>query len=293
MGKEQTPDLGLQPEPITFAQFLERTPPSTNARISPLAESSSGGFINLLTPAIRLYCPACEGTRRFRLTDSDGTSLSRSSTSLVWLTYTCSDCQEREKLFALIVIMHLPELSGECYKLGELPNFGPPTPARLDKLLGEDKATFRKGRQCENQGLGIAAYAYYRRVVQSQKDQIIGGIITAAEKLQAPKEVITKFKEALAEPQFGRAVESVKGAMPRSLLINEHNDPLELLHAELSAGIHERTDKECLESATHVRTVLAWLADRLAEVTKDGGALNKSVAAMAKRKNKKGGQSHA
>ena len=42
--------------------------------------------------------------------------------------------------------------SGACYKFGELPEYGPPTPARLIKLIGPDRELFLKGTRCENQG---------------------------------------------------------------------------------------------------------------------------------------------
>jgi hypothetical protein len=67
--------------------------------------------------------------------------------------------------------------SGECYKLGELPVYGPPTPARLISLIGPDREIFLKGRRCGNLGLGIGAFVYYRRVVENQKSRILDEII--------------------------------------------------------------------------------------------------------------------
>src|SRR5688572_15166432 len=42
---------------------------------------------------------------------------------------------------------------------------GPRALERLLRLIGKDRDTFLKGRQSENQSLGIGAYVYYRRVV--------------------------------------------------------------------------------------------------------------------------------
>jgi hypothetical protein len=38
------------------------------------------------------------------------------------------------------------------------------------------------GRRAENQGMGIGAFAYYRRVVENQKNRIIAEIKRVAEK---------------------------------------------------------------------------------------------------------------
>jgi hypothetical protein len=50
------------------------------------------------------------------------------------------------------------EETGLVQKLGELPPFGPPTPPRVFKLIGEEyRELFLKGRRAENRGLGIGA----------------------------------------------------------------------------------------------------------------------------------------
>ena len=58
------------------------------------------------------------------------------------------------------------------------PPFGPPTPARVITLIGPDKEYYLKGRRAENQGMGIGAFSYYRRVVENQKNRIIDEVIT-------------------------------------------------------------------------------------------------------------------
>ena len=66
-------------------------------------------------------------------------------------------------------------------KIGEYPPFGPPTPRKVLNLFGDDKPLFLKGRQAENQGLGIGAFAYYRRMVDNQKNRLFDAIIAIAE----------------------------------------------------------------------------------------------------------------
>ena len=160
-----------------------------------------------------------------------------------------------------------------------MPVFGPPTPARLIKLLGPDRETFLKGRRCENQGLGIGAFAYYRRVVENQKNRILDEIIKVSKKINAPQEAINILEQAKLEIQFSKSLTLVKDSIPQILLINGSN-PLTLLHSALSEGLHDKTDEHCLEIASSVRIILAELSDRLSQALKDEAELNLAVTRL-------------
>ncbi len=197
-----------------------------------------------------------------------------------FLQYTCSNCAEREKTFALRIAFPLRnDKFGDCIKFGEIPTYGPPTPTRLLRLFGEDREIFLKGRRCENQGLGIGAFSYYRRIVESHKNQILDEIIKVASKV-AP-EMVGAFEAAKNENQFLRAIEAVKGVLPQTLLINGHN-PLTMLHSALSAGLHEQPDERCLDLAHDVRVVLADLAERIGQALKDDAELTAAISRLTK-----------
>ena len=144
---------------------------------------------------IQLHCPddACNGTRFFRCI-SEGPTVRAGVPSFEYLTYRCSNCQRKEKTFSLAVARDKDKESGFATKFGEFPPFGPPTPPRLVKLIGPDRELFLKGRRCENQGLGIGAFVYYRRVVEHQKARIFDEIIKVAKKLNAPEQTIMNWK---------------------------------------------------------------------------------------------------
>jgi len=165
------------------------------------------------------------------------------------------------------------------YKFGETPPFGPPTPARVISLIGPDKEYFLKGRRAENQGLGIGAFAYYRRVVENQKNRILEEVIRVSERIGAPHEVITDLRTAISETQFSKAMSSIKHGIPQILLINGYN-PLTLLHSALSEGIHALSDGQCLERATSIRVVLTELAEHLSQALKDEAELNAAVTRL-------------
>jgi len=276
---------------MTLAEFFEAASPSHLTKISDLSKEGfyngvSQGF-RLLTPDIQLHCPndACNGLRFFRCVDKSRPVISDDGFSFFYVSYICSNCQKSDKIYSLAAQREPKSPSGECYKFGELPAFGPPTPARLISLIGPDRDLFLQGRRCENQGLGIGAFVYYRRVVENQKNRILDEIIKVSTKLSAPAEMVRHLEAAKAETQFSKALSSVKDAIPQALLINGHN-PLTLLHSALSDGLHDKSDDTCLEIASSVRIVLSELSERLAQALKDEAGLNNALTRLMAAKTK-------
>jgi len=168
-------------------------------------------------------------------------------------------------------------------KFGEVPAFGPPTPARVISLVGPQKDLYLKGRRAEHQGMGIAAFAYYRRVIDDQRARIFDEIIKVCQRLSADESIIRELMAAKSETQFSKAVESVKHGIPQALFINGQN-PLTLLHSALSEGIHGKSDEECLEDATNIRIVMAEFAERMGQALKDEAELSTAVSRLLSKK---------
>jgi hypothetical protein len=273
----------------TVAEFLESTPPNRIGHISDLSENKylqQAGYCDIIrTPEIQLHCSSddCNGVRFFRCVAGSGKRLTKSY-QFIYVTYRCSNCQQTEKTYSLAVKLDEDGSStGELYKFGELPVYGPPTPPKLVKLIGPDRDTFLKGRRCENQGLGIGAFIYYRRVVENQKNRILNEIIKVSEKLSAPTERIETLRKAVDETQFSKALEMAKDVIPESLLINGHS-PILLLHRALSEGVHALSDEQCLDLASSVRIVLSELSERLSQALKDEAELSKALSTLMNHK---------
>lgn len=290
MSDQEKPEIHEEPQAIPFSEFLESVPPGTLTNIADLTKAryyQGGNYAGhaLVTPEIQLHCPSdpCNGIRFFRRTNSSVPDIPDDNFHFFYITYVCSNCRKTEKTFSLAAQRDEKSVSGKCYKFGELPEYGPPTAARLIKLIGPDRELFLKGRRCENQGLGIGAFVYYRRVVEEQKNRILDEVIKVSQKVGAPAEAIKQLEEAKKETQFSKALANVKEAIPQVLLINGHN-PLTLLHSALSDGLHLRTDEHCLEIASSIRVVLAELSERLAQALKDEAELNKALSRLMVKK---------
>jgi len=283
-------DVRQESAKLSLADFLETIPPSQLLDVSDLATTrhhpeKNASFDEVCTPDLQLHCTsdACNGTRFFRCTNPAKTPLVATYLVTFYLMYQCSNCQRTRKTFSLAAKLDAEHsATGQVCKFGELPPFGPPTPSRLISLIGPDRDEFLNGRRCENLGLGVGAFIYYRRVVENQKGRILNEIIKVAEKIGPEAGALRTLRDAVQETQFSKALTMTKDAIPQSLLINGQN-PLLLLHGALSEGVDGLSDKECLEIASSVRVLLAELSERLAQALKDEVELSKALSTLMTR----------
>ena len=274
-------------EKVTLKEFFESTPPGKAVNIKNVSKRvNASNYLNLT--AIELHCEnaECNGVRFFNPQENVNIG-GMHAIKEVFLTFICRNCDKGTKTYAFYVQLGESVSVNSLYKLGEFPPFGPPTPARVMTLVGEEREYFLKGRRAENQNLGIAAFAYYRRVVENQKTKIIDEIIRVGRKVGASKEILNDLDSARKETQFSKAVDAIKHGIPESLLIDGHN-PLVLLHSALSEGLHAQTDEECLELATSIRVVLSELVERMSSALKEEVTLTTAVTRLLSANSQKG-----
>ncbi len=141
-----------------FADFLENFPPNQLKNISDLAIvqrgiGGNGFYYQLHSPEIQIHCDkdTCNGPRFFRC-KTKGKQVEVGEYAFIYLTYECSNCQQNQKIFSIAAkVENDGKSSGQCFKFGELPPYGPPTSPKLIKLIGPDREEFLKGRRSENQ----------------------------------------------------------------------------------------------------------------------------------------------
>ena len=274
------------PEALPFATFLEEVPPGSERAISDLlvpdrrrAAAGLPPIWRVNTPDIRLHCSTetCGGVLFFKNTD-DSVRFDSAGSETVFLFYECRNCRMSCKRYALLIKWdELGDLkSGSAVKYGEIPPFGPPLSKRMLKMAGADEHLLQKGRRAESQSLGIGAFAYYRRVVENQKDRLLGEIRKAAERLGADETLLASIDRAKGETQFSKSLDLVKDAIPDRLKVQGQN-PLKLLHGALSKGVHGLDDKECLEQAQAVRVVLNELVSNVEQILKKDSDVKAAV----------------
>lgn len=272
--KESSTNTEINANRLSLKTFLEETPPDNIVSISDFTPLGDGQFIQ--TPELLLHCgnDACQGPRIFNCKDS--LYLSK-NWSTKFLTYSCRNCDQRLYRFAIMWCVSSTPI-GSALKVGQVPPFGPSTPAGLIRLIEADRELFLQGRRAENRGMGIGAFAYYRRVVENQRNQIIAKIAKVAKALGSTPQIDQVFTAAINETQFAKSIETIEPFLPQALLINGEN-PLKLLHSALSRGLHnpDMTDAHCLQLAQSIRIVLTELAERSATALKEDQELQQAL----------------
>ncbi len=267
----------------TVKDFLETVSPGVVCAISDMVgdpNTTNGQKVYL--PQINLHCDSdsCNGIRIFKT--NDDVYVYREDLRSNFIKYTCKNCSRSEKIFSLWTTLNkAPSTDGALYKFGEFPNFGPPTPSRVLRMIEQSEIEYyQKGRRSENQGLGIAAFAYYRRIVESQKNKIIEEIIRVTKKIEPSNtNLLAELEEAKKEIQFSKAVSKIKHAIPQALLVDGHN-PLLLLHNALSDGLHDQSDEHCLDLATSIRVLLTDFTERASQALKEEAELKSAVSKL-------------
>ena len=276
---ETVEPLAVAEPELSLKDFLETVPPGSRKIFSDKLTPHSSETYLLSFPTINLFCPHvhCGGVRLF---EPQGRAyIGKQNDNFV--SFICRNCHITTKTYALRLSIDKANRSN-VFKFGEVPPFGPPTPSRVRSLVGAEGDYYFKGTRSENQGLGIAAFAYYRRIIEKQKDKIFDEIIRVAQKLGESDQLVDDLRAAKSEGQFSTAVGKIKSVLPQVLLIDGHN-PLTLLHSALSEGLHAQTDQECLELATSIRVVLTEFVDRVGIALKNEAVLQGAIGRLSRK----------
>lgn len=258
----QTDNSSENVTPVAMSHMLESLPPGRETLVMEAFDGSYRNGTKIKWPTLTLWCreKGCEALMRSDATVTHSEQVYQASTvGYSIAVYSCRNCKKHLKHYA-VLFSGYENRSALVIKIGEWPTFRPHIPNGVRAVLGKDWDVFQKGRQAEGLGLGIGAFAYYRRVVEARKDQLLDEIIKVAQRVGEPPEIAESLQLAKAEKQFKKAMESVR--VPQSILIDGDN-PLTLLHAAISEGLHGMSDAQCLDRARSVRVILVELVRRI------------------------------
>ncbi|MBA6379544.1 MULTISPECIES: hypothetical protein [unclassified Colwellia] len=236
-----------------------------------------------------LYCGSdgCNNYTYFEMLSTTQQHLDLNCPSINRVAFRCCNCKQKSYEFYLEIT---PTVNGNAnndtifriQKVGQQPRHGKAIPKKASKLIGKERNLFFKGSISENQGMGIGAFSYYRRVIDSQKDKIFDEIIKVLNLTTGNETLIQELTDAKAETQFTKAVDKIKTALPDGLKISGY-DPLKLLYQALSEGLHNHTDEECLENAHDIKLVLFQFSERLDSALKDDAELTSAINRLARK----------
>ena len=288
---ETPPSLTLMgvrelPESITMQELLESHPLHSRQLVRGVYSKDDWHLINF-PDDIRDHCghSQCEGIRRHKKIKNG--DFWPDDVHYYFVNYRCTDCNVTEKIFSVkIEIITTPHGYAHCTKIYQDPAFGQPIPKRLFKVIGEEnREYFLQARRAIARSLGIGAYAYYRRIVENTKFDLVSSILEVAKVTNATVDQIALLEQARKETQFSKALDMIKdvSAIPAVLLIDGHN-PLALLHDLLSEGIHQLTDMDCLERAKETEVILSEIAERMQIALTERKSVKEAITSIINRK---------
>jgi hypothetical protein len=212
-------------------------------------------FTNLFQ--IEMECPTCKRSRPFsdRINYSSGNYLPKLLESSIYsFRFECDTCSSSKYDFFIEVDIE----NGKIRKVGQSPAWSINLDKDIERFLEDDSDFFKKALICESQGYGIAAFSYYRRVVENSIGKILENLRSILEMEGSSSEDIEQIDRALKGIVMDERIKIAKDAIPNRLRPNGMN-PLAIIYDTLSAGIHRHPEEECLKNSEYIRVALSHL----------------------------------
>lgn len=148
-------------------------------------------------------------------------------------------------------------------KIGQFPSYEIELSGELQKYLSnEDQNNYKRALTCLSFSYGIGAYAYFRRIIENEIKRIIKDISELEfEGVEFVKGALETFEKDF---QMSKLINVINKYLPKSLKELGDN-PLKLLYEQLSGGIHEFTDKQCIDKALSIDIVLKYVVRKINE----------------------------
>ena len=180
---------------------------------------------------------------------------------------TCQFCKKYKVNFLIHIESTAASSNILVKKIGQLPAFEiSPDKDLISFLNKEDQDNYRKALICISQNYGIGAFAYLRRIVENEIIRIIQDI----SKLENSESKNIKFMLVKYEKnhQMTKLIDGIYNFLPNSLK-SLGNNPIKVLHSQLSGGIHEFSEDECFSKAEHIDTLLRFVIKKINEESSD------------------------
>jgi len=87
-------------------------------------------------------------------------------------------------------------------------------PHSIENRLGHSAGFYKKALTCRNEGYGLAAVAYYRRVVEDKTNELIDIVADAAAAFSVSSEEVTALRGAKAAGTFEEKLKIAAQVIP-------------------------------------------------------------------------------
>lgn len=160
-------------------------------------------------------------------------------------------------------------------KLGQFPaNEITPDKELVEYLAPSELDLYKKALMNLQHGFGIGAFAYFRRVVEKEILRLLTDIsMLESEHSDHIKELLNKHQE---KKDMSVIVKEAYQYLPETLKRLGEN-PFKLLYGQLSVGIHQLTEEDCLKRAQSIDELLKFVIRTLGEEKSEVPKIKESI----------------
>jgi len=214
---------------------------------------------------IDAYCDVCEQIRPFQDFRSRGSGAGMAIKALEsgtsYFQFSCVSCQKSHREY--LVEQVLDEENIRLQKYGELPRSKLVRNRSLQRFLKDDLDSYEKAIVCLSHEYGVAAFAYFRRVVESNISRLLDLIQEDVQSSGIDQATLEAIGELRKESPMSEKIKVANLALPNHLKPDGLN-PLGRLYQVLSEGVHSLSEAECLVKAKATSECLTFLVSELA-----------------------------
>ena len=220
---------------------------------------------------IDAFCEKCEQSKPFQDLRSRGggpdpgtggpspsTKIQDLQTGTSHLEFTCVSCKKSKREYHVEQIVEGKTI--RLQKYGELPKKQLERNPVLQRFLKDDLENYEKAVVCFSLKYGVAAFAYFRRIVENNIDKLLDLVQEDAQSSSANTEVLAELKK---HSPMKEKIKIANQALPEYLNPDGLN-PLGRLYQVLSEAVHNLSEEECLNKAKITSDCLAYLVSELA-----------------------------
>lgn len=240
-------------------EFLETRPLYSKLRVK------LPDYFHLALPDVLfLPCSVCNNTTPFRDDRPSGSGAGmppppKRRSGVREIYYQCTGCEQSVFLCWVEVKYYKEEW---VRKVGQLPMWLPSIPKDIAEELGEDAELYQKALRCMAESYGIAACAYFRRLIEKHINPLLQLLYEVKKNRGAGEEELTRIQEAIASKSFSAKTEFAAEIAPASIIVDGHN-PLKEIHERLSVGIHTLDEETANNYAIEMRAALEFIVRNL------------------------------
>ena len=221
--------------------------------------------VSLWINEIDAFCENCKQLRPFQDLRSRGGGVGMATqylkTGASYFEFTCVSCRKSKREYHVEQIVN--EETIRLQKYGERPRKSLARDPVLQRFLKDDLDNYEKAVVCLSNGYGVAAFAYFRRVVENNINGLLDLIQEDAKSSGVDTQVTAALAELRGNPPMNKKIEIANHALPKHLNPDGLN-PLQRLYQVLSEGVHNFSEEKCLSKARETSKCLAYLVSELA-----------------------------